>query len=75
MLLLDLEIDPVSPDTVYAGSARGGLFVSDNGGATWAPLGTGLFNRTITRIVVDALDHRTVYVGTEGGGVFRLVRP
>jgi len=35
-------------DTVIAGVAKGGLFASDNGGATWKPLGTGSGSALIT---------------------------
>src|SRR5689334_17161264 len=30
-----LAIDPTTPSTIYAGTYRGGLFKSTNGGETW----------------------------------------
>ncbi|MBI2821183.1 MAG: IPTL-CTERM sorting domain-containing protein [Acidobacteria bacterium] len=69
-----LTIDPKSPQTVYAGALRinapfdsgGGLFMSNNGGATWTSL-SGLSPMSgITSILVDAADSNIVYVGTRG---------
>jgi len=52
----------------------GGICVSDDHGATWRPLGGGLPVAPATSIVVDARsapDHRRLYAGFFGAGVWR----
>src|SRR5262245_25879652 len=62
-----------SPATLYAGvendpgAASGGVFSSQDGGANWTPLDTGLTNKKVQALVLDA---GTLYAGTDGGGVF-----
>ncbi len=68
-------IDYLDPDVIYASTSLGGVFLTEDAGVTWTPLNTGLFHKNVTAIKVDAVDHRTVYAGTEGGGIFRNVRP
>ncbi len=33
-----IEIDPTDPNSVYVGTAQGGIFRSLNGGSTWTPI-------------------------------------
>lgn len=72
------QSDPV-PDTttcnvVYAATDGGGIFKTEDGGATWRFLG-GLSDVYVTALAVDphpdAGAPRLLYVGTEDGGIFR----
>ena len=74
LFVLSMAVDPVTPSTVYAGTAGGGVFVSTNNGQSWVALTQGLNNGTVTSLVVDPLNHNVVYAGTEGGGVYMNVR-
>ena len=66
-----LAIDPVQPDTLYAGS-NSGAYVSFDGGASWGEINDGLLGATVVySIVVDPLSN--VYAATPYG-VFRLER-
>jgi hypothetical protein len=71
-------IDPAAPSTVYAGtspdlsSAAGGVFVSTDGGQSFAPLGAGFASSTVASLAVDASSH-TLYAGTIGAGVAELI--
>jgi len=84
----DVAIDPASPDTVYAAlyarrrtpwsysgySDKGGIFRSDDGGATWKKLANGLPPRTgRIGLALFPKDPRTVYAVVESdlGGVGR----
>jgi photosystem II stability/assembly factor-like uncharacterized protein len=72
-----LGIDPLDPDTVYAGT-QGGLYRTDDGAETWVPAQTGLplvtgYSNVVTAIAVHPLNSQTVFVATDGGGVFRSV--
>ena len=37
-----LAIDPSNPATLYAGTERGGVFKSTNGGSSWTAVNSGL---------------------------------
>ena len=81
-----IEQDPINPATLYAGSAFGGLWKTENSGDTWQALGSfveGAGNK-ITAPPIGAIgicrrDHLTVYVGTgepvgykfAGSGLYR----
>lgn len=69
-LVRTLAVDPVNPQTVYAGTNGSGIFKSVNGGATWAASGSGA-GLYPSRIVVDPTDTSTVYAATYDAGVFR----
>jgi len=53
------------PETFYFGSSGGGVWRTDNGGATWRPLGDGVFRRgAVGAIAVAPSAPDVVYVGT-----------
>ncbi len=68
-----LAVDPLHPDTVYAGTDGLGVYRSDNGGATWllgdrmVPSEVGLTDLHITGMQVDPRQSGTVYVSTDKG--------
>ncbi|MBI4672008.1 MAG: DUF11 domain-containing protein [Chloroflexi bacterium] len=64
-------MDPSYPDTFYIGTDVG-PFVTNNGGASWDPLGTGF---PIVQTVTLDLDpwNRILAAGTHGRGAWRLV--
>ena len=62
---ISIAIHPTDPDTVYVGTAQGGLYKSTNGGTNW----TNLFefqleSLAIGAITIDPTDSSIVYVGT-----------
>jgi ligand-binding sensor domain-containing protein len=57
---------------LVAGTWAGGVFLSTNGGSDWTAFNTGLTNTNVWAI---ALDETTIFVGTEGGGVWRRELP
>ncbi|MBI3970728.1 MAG: exo-alpha-sialidase [Chloroflexi bacterium] len=76
---------PSEPDTFYAGVEDAGLFASRDGGTTWH-LVEGLSDHCSRRewlagksgfglhsILIDPADRRRLWVGVQGGGVFRTV--
>lgn len=79
---LALAIHPTDSDTVYAGTAGGGVWKTTDGGDTWTPLTDFAGSLSIGAIAIDPSDPQTVlagtgeynngYVGTYyGNGVFR----
>jgi hypothetical protein len=77
-----LVIDPLRPATLYAASpvvldaataipTSRGLFKSTDGGATWAPINTGLFDLAVQALVIDPVHDSTLYAGTANGRVWK----
>ncbi len=69
-----LAIDPTNPATLYASTDQG-LFVTENGAATWQPVNSrGLpLGVPLTQVTVSpATSPPTLYLGTFGAGVFAL---
>lgn len=66
-----LAVDPVTNNTIYAGTFGGGIFKSTDGGDSWSAVNTGLTNLNITTLAIDSATPTTVYAGTLGGGVFK----
>ena len=68
-----IAIDPVNPDTIYAGT-DGGAYVSFNGGGSWSEINDGLLGAMVVySIVVDPVDPTNVYAATPLG-IFKLER-
>lgn len=65
-----VRTDPSNPLTVYAATAGAGVFISNDGGTTWAAANGGLAHFDVTCLAI-APDGSAVYAGTESGGVFR----
>lgn len=67
-----LTQSPTSPETIYAGSANGGIFKTTDGGDNWTPIFDALSYLAIGSITIDPTDESTIYVGTGdrnfGGG-------
>jgi photosystem II stability/assembly factor-like uncharacterized protein len=57
-----VQIDPVNPDIIYAGSASGGIWKSTDFGASWSIIFNEAFS--IGALRLDPDDPSTMYVGT-----------
>lgn len=55
-----LAASPVQPSLVYAGSFGGGVYRSEDGGATWAPASRGI-DPYVLQVVADPASPSTVY--------------
>ena len=70
LAILKLAIHPGNPKVVFAGSAKQGLWSTDNGGATWQRVNPRSFGeRTITYVGFDPSDPQTLFIGLENGGL------
>ena len=65
-----MAIDPFTPATLYAGTIKGGVFKSTNGGNSWTAINSGLTTPSIKALAIDPSNPATLYAGT-GGGVFK----
>src|SRR5664280_326055 len=66
-----LAINPLTPPTLYAGTASGGVFRSTDSGDHWTAVNTGLSDPRVIFLAVNPLTPTTLYAGTVGGGIFR----
>jgi hypothetical protein len=62
-----VEVDPARPHTVYAGSLKGGVFTSRDGGRSWKKANDGLGNLYVRTLLADRHRPGRVYAGTYGG--------
>jgi sugar lactone lactonase YvrE len=62
-----LLIDPADPETLYAGTASGGVWKTTNGGASWRPLADRLSNLTVNALAMDPQNPQILYAGTGEG--------
>jgi hypothetical protein len=65
-----VRFHPTSPTTLYAAGVSGGLWRSEDDGASWRPIGEGLTNITINSLAIDPTRPEVMYAGT-GEGYFR----
>lgn len=68
-LVSTIAVNPNNPNSLYIGTAGGGVWRSQDAGATWAPI----FDRQVSLgiggpggIAIDPSDTSTIYVGTTG---------
>lgn len=60
-----IKFDPVSPTRLYATSASGGLWVSNNNGDSWTGMGTDFFpNTQCASVCIDYTNTNILYLGT-----------
>ncbi len=64
--LLALAESPLDADRLVAGGGRGQVFLTADGGETWADAGGGLPRKTIRDIIASAHDPGRVYVVLSG---------
>jgi photosystem II stability/assembly factor-like uncharacterized protein len=65
-------VDPSDSNTLYASNYTPDVFKSSDGGYTWTSLNEGLPSVSVRALVIDPMNPRVLYAGTEGAGVFHL---
>jgi len=67
--VLALAIDPLNPNTVYAGTeCSSGVYKSTDAGTTWNIASTGLTSTRVFTLAIDPLNPSNLYVGICSGG-------
>lgn len=64
-----IVIHPVHPDTLYIGTAQGGVFRSFNGGSSWTAIFDNAASLAIGALAIDPLNSTTLFVGTGEGNL------
>ena len=59
-----VAVDPRNPAVIYAAAASGGVWKTDNGGATWTPIFDRQGSYSIGAVTIDPNNPSTVWVGT-----------
>jgi photosystem II stability/assembly factor-like uncharacterized protein len=59
-----IAINPVTPTTIYLGTAGGGVWKTTDGGNTWTPLTDQQSSLAIGALAVDPVNPNNIYVGT-----------
>ncbi|HTX90966.1 MAG TPA: hypothetical protein VMC09_07085 [Anaerolineales bacterium] len=67
-----LAVNPRNPHHIYLGSRGQGVFVSQDGGRSWASPNAGLGNLYIDSLASDSAQPDTVFAGTDGGAYISL---
>jgi hypothetical protein len=70
-----LAVDPSNANKLIAGTWKGGIFVSKDGGAHWAPSNSGLptsfligrYSHEVSSVVIDPVTTTNVYAATNDG--------
>jgi uncharacterized repeat protein (TIGR01451 family) len=62
-----LAVNPVTPSTLYAGTATGRVFQSIDGGAHWSRSDTGLPGAPVLSLAIAASNTATLFAGTTAG--------
>lgn len=68
-----LAVEPGNPSIIYAGTQLSGVYKSQDGGASWAAVNSGLTKLNVLSLAINPALPTTVYAGTAGGGVFRSI--
>ncbi|HBB89244.1 MAG TPA: hypothetical protein DC047_16695, partial [Blastocatellia bacterium] len=63
-----LTVDPVTTNTVYAGTFGGGVFKSTDAGANWSQSNTGLTQPYVTGLALDSANPAVLFAGLARDG-------
>ena len=62
-----IRIDPTNTNTIYIGSAGGGVWKTTNGGTTWMDITTNIPVTSIADIAIDPTNPNNIYLATGDG--------
>jgi photosystem II stability/assembly factor-like uncharacterized protein len=68
-----IVVDPKSPDMIFVGTDGSGIFVSGDGGASWAPLNDGLADLHIHALAASPASPQTLFAAADAG-VYQITR-
>lgn len=69
--LTDVDVNPDRTRTIYAASASGGVWKTDNAGTTWKPVLENAPSTSIGDVTIAPSDPKTIWVGTGEANILR----
>ena len=69
-----VRFHPALPTTLFAAGVSGGLWKSEDNGATWLPTGDGLTNIAVNSLLIDPARPDVMYAGTGEGYLREEIR-
>jgi photosystem II stability/assembly factor-like uncharacterized protein len=67
-----IAVDPAAPANIYIGTAKGGVWKTTDGGATWSPMSDQEISLSIGALTLDPTNPAIVYAGTGEGNMYYL---
>jgi len=64
-----IVIHPTNTNTMWVGSVTGGIWRTDNGGASWQPVNDFMANLAVSAMVINPTNSNIMYAGTGEGVV------
>jgi photosystem II stability/assembly factor-like uncharacterized protein len=68
--VIEIVVDPAQPNTIYAASARGGIWKTTDGGVKWAPKSDNEQSLALGALAIAASNPQILYAGTGEGNIF-----
>ncbi len=75
-----LVIHPTNPNKLFAGSASGGVWTTDDGGLNWRPTSDSVATLAVGSLAMDPNNGNVLYMGTgealaglPGGGIYKTI--
>ncbi|MBP6185215.1 MAG: hypothetical protein KA479_09765 [Saprospiraceae bacterium] len=74
--MISHAFEPGNSQVIWAGSASGGLWLSENGGDSWQPMTDQIPSTGIGAVAVNPLNPNSILIGTgEGYAIGNTIRP
>lgn len=68
-----LAFDPDDATRIYAGAVAGGIWFTEDSGASWSPTDDFMANLSVSTLIFDPTDSQVIYAGT-GEGTYNFER-
>lgn len=65
--ITSIVVDPTAPNTIYCGTAQGGIWKTTNGGSSWVATSDNEVSLAIGALAMDPGNHLVLYAGTGEG--------
>ncbi len=68
--IIEVVVDPCRPDTIYAATARGGVWKTTDGGVRWTPKSDNEQSLALGALAIARSDPQVLYAGTGEGNIY-----
>lgn len=71
--VLTVAVDPGDEDALLAGTYSSGVYKTENRGASWSQVGSGLPSLPVLALSIHPLNGAIVFAGLKGGAIYKSV--